>query len=114
MVKLFSRKIHQSSSTTKWGQPRTKGAQQTWPLEKLGRKSKDEFVQERAYLKWEQAGRPDGMSEHFWQEAEREYRDVQDKPAGHDPPLPKRQRRHEPKGYLRYLTLVAVTKMFSI
>ena len=30
-------------------------------------------IRDRAYLKWEQAGRPDGLSDHFWHEAEREF-----------------------------------------
>jgi|GEM_PF-1089889 len=35
--------------------------------------SRETWVRERAYLKWEQAGRPEGMSEHFWSAASRDY-----------------------------------------
>ena len=32
----------------------------------------DDEVRARAYAKWEEAGRPDGREEEFWQEARRE------------------------------------------
>jgi DUF2934 family protein len=32
----------------------------------------DQVVRERAYLLWEQAGRPDGAADHFWHEAQRQ------------------------------------------
>ena len=30
-------------------------------------------IAEMAYFKWEKAGKPDGMSDHFWAEAEIDY-----------------------------------------
>lgn len=31
------------------------------------------LIEKLAYQKWENAGKPDGMAEHFWLEAESEY-----------------------------------------
>jgi hypothetical protein len=46
----------------------------TWPAE-LGRdvrRLEEAWVRQRAYKKWEEAGRPSGDGVNFWLEAERE------------------------------------------
>lgn len=80
------------------------------------RRTKEECIRERAYDKWEQAGRPEGMSERFWQDAEREYSasPEAEKAVTHETAVIHEQAAPLAKSHLRYLTAVLLTKMFSI
>ena len=54
-----------------------------------------EWVRQTAYEKWEVAGRPEGQSDRFWSEAEREYSErllIRPHVAHAAPPVPAAQR----------------------
>ena len=55
------------------------GASQEWLL------VRDEMIRAKAFRKWEQAGCPDGLSDYFWREAEREWSDSLLLPTGRRP-----------------------------
>jgi Protein of unknown function (DUF2934) len=44
----------------------------TWPADPQSTACREEAIRERAYSKWEEAGRPEGDGIEFWLEAERE------------------------------------------
>ena len=115
MVTLFCNMIRPIHSKGYRGELR-KGARPKWQVPSARKRTKDECIRERAYLKWEQAGRPEGMSERFWQEAEREYRESldTDKTVIHERAVVHEKEVPRVKSHLRYLTAVLLTKMFSI
>ncbi len=49
-----------------------------------GDASLQQRIRERAYFLWEQEGRPDGLAENHWQEAERDLREIEGRKRGED------------------------------
>ena len=54
-----------------WPVPKEEPIEEKWPIPI---KNLDEDIKVAAYLKWETAGKPEGKSDYFWQEAEKEIK----------------------------------------
>lgn len=54
------------------------------PLSNAEREAAEAEIRQEAYLKWEQAGRPDGDGLRFWQQAELEWIEYRYVPNRHN------------------------------
>jgi hypothetical protein len=74
------------------------------------------LVRELAYLKWEQAGRPEGLSDYFWREAERDvrHRSVSEPAAAAVAIVPPRPRPRRPAFYLPLLRRLATAWVLGV